>query len=237
MDLDINRHTRRVTLYLLLGYLASYAVFHISSYVSSAAFFFYLNEFVKRGTYLLLPLIASAAMLVTSAYTTLSKTLLRAIPFSLVRIVYFLPYFYMYNYAYGMGYDTSEALLFGLLLSVGEAIIVYILSVIVFLILRAIVRRLGGKDEFCASIEKETCLDFSDPVASAFAIISAAAFLYFLVYEIINTVGFISEYGASAKPGEIIYMIVSYLYDIALFFIHFYALAISKNRSVNMIRI
>lgn len=231
MQFNVRRLFRRALLYLSLAYLLTYALYHVTYYVLNYEWLHYVQLFVQKATYLLIPLTASAVTLAISAYRGVKEALLRAISLSLVRMIYFIPYFYMMNYTSMWGFASSEAILYALLLALGEVIISYILSALIFALMRFTVKKMLRSDDFPTAMDRYATLDFDNPVSVAFMVCSLLAFLYFFISEIIDTVRFFVDSSGSFYTAEIIYIIVSFVFDISLLFIHFFTLCFVKNRA------
>lgn len=230
MNFNVRKYFSRGTLYFALLYLFTYALYHITYYVVSSAALVYINGFVNKATYLLVPILGSVLTLVASSHTGTKSALIRSISFYLVRMIYFVPYFYMLNYSYSFGYDSLEALFIAIPLSLIEAAIVYLVSTLIFLLMKYIICKRVGEEKLATELEGKVTLNFSSSVCIAFTVISALSFLYFLVLEIIDTVSFLTEVRGTAKVGELIYIMISYVFDVALFFLHFFAMAFVKNK-------
>ena len=232
MQVNIKKHYFRACLYLALTYLLTYALSHIANYVTGSAFIVYLNEAVSRATYLLLPMVSATVMLIASIYVGVGKAILFGATMMLPRLIYFVPYFYMVNYAYAFGYDTAEAIPLALGFALLEALISFAVSVLLLFVMRLLLARLGKKNDLTELAEERSRLFSPAPISTVIRILSGAAFLYFFIKEIIDAVQFLSEYFATVRVGELIYMCWIFVFDIALFFIHFLVISYVKNRSV-----
>ena len=212
---------------LTCGYLISFIIYYLANYIYASDALSYVWMFFQRISYLLLPSLASVVMLAASPFVSGKKLLISAIPLSLARIIFFIPCFYLIFIV--DGFDSVESLAFGLLLSLAEATVSYCISAIIFVIMNVVINKRGGKKSRESLITKRTTLDFEDPTALAFAVISFVCFLYFFISEIINTVSFFIDYAGSMTPPEIIFTVVSYIVDALIIFIYFYAMSFVKN--------
>ena len=231
MQFNVRKLFNRALLYLSLAYLLTYALYHITYFVFNYEWLYYVQLFVRKATYMLIPLASSAVILAISAYKSTKEALLRAIPLSLVRMLYFIPYFYMMNYTDMWGFASGEAILYALLFAFGEVIISYVICILVFALMYLIVKKKSGEEDFSAVMDKYASLNLESPVSIAFMICSSLVFVYFFVMEIIDTVSFIKDASGSFYTSEIIYIIASFIFDIALLFIHFFTLCYVKNKS------
>ena len=231
MQFNVRKLFKRALLYLSLAYLLTYALYHVTYFVFDSEWLHYVQLFVRKATFLLIPLASSAVTLAISAYRSTKEALLRAIPLSLVRMIYFIPYFYMMNYTDMWGFASSEAILYALLLALGEVILSYVISVLVFALMYFIVKRKLGSDDFSVVMDRYASLNLESPVSVSFMVCSVLVFLYFFISEIIDTVSFFKQASGSFYTAEIIYIVISFIFDIALLFIHFFTLCYVKNKS------
>ena len=74
-------------------YFFTFIIYYLANYIYIGDFFYYAWQFIQRAVYLILPIAASVIILVRSAYSSKGRAALYAIPLSLVRIFYFIPYF------------------------------------------------------------------------------------------------------------------------------------------------
>ncbi|MBQ9071337.1 MAG: hypothetical protein IJY23_08345 [Clostridia bacterium] len=222
--------TRNASLLLLLSYFLTFLLYYFANHLFyEVAFLGYLWAFVQKATYLLLPILAGLIAVIVYSYRGVKAALVSLIPTSLSKIIYFIPYYYlMFIYDY---FDSGESLLLGFIVSLAEAIASYVMSLAVFFIIIVIVSRRKEKSVSVASaLEKKTLLDFSDPVSLSFALISLVVFLYVFGSEISATVTLIRDSYGSLKTEEIIYTVVSYIYDALLLVFHYLALSFVKNK-------
>lgn len=201
-------------LYYLFNHISAISSAQWSVYIAV-----YIVPFIASGLELLMPLVGAAVLLITRAFYGTKYTLLRAIPLSVMRIFYLLPYYYLY-FVFD-GYSSIEALLFGLLSSIPEIAVQYALMLALFVIMRVLSqRRLGEGEALCQSLSSDGI--FRLEAAGCFALFGASlcAFAYLFVRECIDTVSFLIEYSGSYTVAEIIFITVSFLLDFALLFLY-----------------
>ena len=232
MKINLKKLYGLSALFFAAAYLFTYALHHISSYVADSAFLYYVDITMNRVTYFLLPLLATAVMLVASGRIGFARSVLCGAPLLLTRAVYFIPYFYMVNITGGFGYDTLEALGFSILLSLGDAAIAFAVCVLVLFLLRFMLSRISNGSELAALIEEPAMKDPRAPIDIAIRVVSCAASAYFLIREIIDSALFLSENFSTVRPGEMLYITYLFLLDAGLFFVHYYAISFVKNASV-----
>lgn len=230
MKLNNKNLYTRASLILLVVHFLSFAVLYFSEFVfSDSRFMTYLWYFIQKATFLLLPFISALLILIADAYMGIKAALLRLIPLAMAKTIYSLPYYYLY-FVYDPFYDSGDAILFSLIQSLLESIVLYVFTLIIFFIMKSTVKALC-KNEFSVSelLSKRTVLNFSDPISLTFMLCSALCFVYFLIEEIINTVSVISRYSGRLMGGEIAYMVFSYVVDIILPALYYFALSYIKN--------
>lgn len=206
-------------------YLFLFTLYFLLFYIEGFEFFVYIDLILNRLTYLLLPIVAGAVTFICESFLGGTYALTRLIPLSLMRLIYFIPYFYLSFM--GSGARTPEALLLGTSVAIADALFAYALSFIVFILLKKLTGRSGADAK--EVLVRKTALDFSDPFSLGIAIASLLPTLFFLAGEIADTVSFFFSYGASFTAGELIYTVFCYLFDFSLFFIHYYAVICTKN--------
>ena len=81
-----------------------------------------------------------------------------------------------------------------------------------------------------AIFKKTDIFDFQHPVTFSLFTASIASFIYNLVLEIIDTVSYIREVEGSFEVGEIIYIMMRYVFILALMFISHAVAVFVKNK-------
>ena len=215
---------------LFLGYLASFVVYYLSNYIVITDLTAYIWLFFNRLTYLLFPLVTALSVFISAPFIGTGKSLLFAIPQVAVRMIYFIPYFYLKYIV--EGFSSVECLGIGLILSFGEAVITFGAVVLLYFIMKLILERRGADKR--SEVFKKCELDFASPTAVAIGVLSVLAAVYFIGGEIIDTVGFFADYGFTLTLPEIIFMTISYIFDILIAPIYFFVLAFIKNKLVSL---
>ena len=229
MNFNNKGFAKNSTIYIFFVYLASFLIYYLSEFIFfDYDFISYVRIYTNKLTYLLVPIVCGLITLIVYTFSGTKKALLTLIPITLVRLVYYVPYFYLV-FIYD-NFDSLESLFFAFFLSLGEAAIVYLICIAVFILLKSIIKkRMNDEADFENAITEKTQLDFQNPVSFAFIAVSFLAFLYFFIYEIVNTISFIIQYSFSFTATEIIYTVLSYIFDILLLLIHYFALSYIKN--------
>lgn len=215
---------------MVLGYFMTFLFFYFSNVLfPDKSFFVYLWYFVQKATFLLLPLISALLVLISDAYIGLKSVFVNLIPLSLAKLIYSLPYYYLI-FVFDPLYSSDDAIIFSPIQSIFECIFLYVFTLILFFILRFILGAVNKSGESRAALlSKNTKLDFSDPVSLTFAIASLLSFLYYFIVEIVDTVSVISRYTGRLLGKEIVYIVFSYAFDVALLIGFYFILAYLKN--------
>ena len=229
---ELSRETKnlikRIALGLFAGYLLTFLLFYVANYLSDSLALAYVWLFAQKLTYLL-PLLVTA-MVTLALYAVYGKRVafLALIPFSLVRMIYFIPYLYL-QFIFD-GFDSVESITYGALTALGEAALAYALSLLVFGVMLFIVKRANaGRASLEEIIFTKTGLDFLNPLSLAFAIVSLIGFSYYFISEIVDTVVILITYSAALTSAEIAYMVFSYVFDLGLIFAYYFTLVFIKN--------
>ncbi len=221
---------RNTALALLAAQIATFILYYLANYILIIDALTYVWIFVQRATYMLLPLIGAVVLLADTAFNSSRKWLLHAIPITLTRAVFLIPYYYLLVIV--EGYDSIESISYSALLTLGDVAIGYIITVLLTYLLSLFVKRRSGKD-LATALAKRTTLDFADPVSLSFILLSALSALYFIIKEIIDTVQFISEYGTRFTETELIYLCVSFILDVLIPCGYYIVLKTVKNRIIS----
>ena len=176
------------------------------SYVDAVQYF---TDFFQRMLFDLF-FIAAAAVVFLNRFASTRKWLFSALPLSLTRIFYIIPYSYLY-FEY-TGYDTRESLLLALAQGALDFVLTLVILIALSLAAAFLFSHATGSDE-----KKSFALfDFSSGYVRAAFAMSLAVFLYDLIGELVNTVDYLIEYAGTYRTGEIIYIIFSYLFMLAM---------------------
>ena len=228
------RLTARVSGLFALANFVVFIVYYIFNYLVMAPndFVVYLIKFSTQTVDILLPFVAAATMLTRGAFLGRRKAMTGIIPFVCTRLIYLVPYYYL-HLIYD-GYDSIESLILGLVYSIPELIIYYLIifalySVITFVAKRAAKKR--GIDPYGieSEIQNEEFLNFDNGVISGIFTSALLTFIYLVIREIIYTVSYFIEYAGNYQIGEIAYIAFSFVYDLAILFLCHIAACAVKN--------
>jgi hypothetical protein len=218
----------KAALLLAAGYFLTFIVYYLANYVIAADGFSYFYLFFRKITYLLLPALSAVAVLCAAPFKDRASLFLASTSLALARITFSIPNFYLLLVA--EHYSSIEALALGSLLAILESLITYVIIILIYALMQLIIR-LANKNgaDLKALVIKTTKLDFGDPIAAAIATVSAACFIYYFIAEIIQTVGFFTDYSSTMNAEEIIYTVASYIIDILVLPSYFFSLCFAKN--------
>ena len=172
--------------------------------------------------------VTAAAVLVKDALNFKAATL-RALIISLTR---FLPSF-LYSYMFlifGTNMRTAEALMLSPLFAICALLLYFVLVLACYGLIRLAfsIKRIGyinSSDCFPFSVT-----DFKNPVSLGIILFPLVIFAFEFISEIIGTVSFLIEYGASVRPGERIFMVISYLFILLKLVISAYLPSLLANK-------
>lgn len=176
------------------------------SYVDAVQNF---TEFFQRMLFDLFFIIA-AAVVFLNRFVSTRKWLFSALPLSLTRIFYIIPYSYLYfEYTW---YDTRESLL----LALAQGALDFLLTLVIVLLLSLAAAFLFSHTKGADEKKSFALFDFSSGYVRAAFAMSLAVFLYDLIGEVIKTVDYLIEYAGTYRTGEIIYIIFTYLFMLVM---------------------
>ncbi len=225
MKFNDTRLCRNTTLLLLLSYFLSFLVYYLPSFVIESDALAYFSVFFRRCVYLLIPICAAYVAFIVSTVLGVRWAVTRLIPMTAARMVYLLPLFYLMLLS--EGFDSIEGVTIGLALALGEAAIAYALTLLVFFAMRMI-QGYKRDGERSTDLLPQDAFDLSNRTSLAAFAVSCAAFSYFFICEIVDTVKYVVDYSGYYRSGEIIYIVISFIYDILLLFIYYFAFVIIK---------
>ena len=198
---------KRQLIFFFLFSVVEYLLFHFAYVMTDT-----INEYALFPIRLSLSVFpVTAAVAIVKDGLNFKGALLRALLFSVMRFLSSFVYSYMF-------------LIFATTLRTGDALLVApILSVLLMLVYFLLILGCYGLMRLAFVIKKSdykssennfpfAATDFKSPVSFGVLLFPLAIFAFEFIFEIIGTVSFFIEYGASFRIGEIIFMIVSYLF-------------------------
>lgn len=206
--------------------------------------FFYFVSHLEEAFRYFSPVFAGVLMCQKYASFGLKKTLTAGLKLSAASLIYTIPFCYLY--AMSNGAYTVEALLWGAFVSLIYMIILYIQSLIMFVIIKRTVCYFNAKaalselpplksdsskkafiKEHMEKSEKNLAkilssgdtFDFSNSGTLGVFFASLLNFTIYLVKEIIGTASYLKEYAGTYRTEEIGYMVFRFIFILALLFI------------------
>jgi hypothetical protein len=187
----------------------------------------------------MLPALAGSIILLAYVFMGLRGAVIYTAVLSLSRLFYCLPYYYIYFISFG--YDSVESLLISALVTVG----MILLSAAIFgltafagalaikLILKLSYTEL--RSDLAEQMTYSSPLEISSSVSIALSVMALTRFAVYFIRGIVDTVSFLSDYGASFNLAELISIILSLLlpivFALALYFLlHFMRARVARNR-------
>ena len=226
-----NRVVKKALLFLIsaniLTFLVYYTVFYLISNNAALYVFYYFTEILNT----LLPLITATALFTSYAECGLNKCLLHALFYSLCWVPNLFPY-YSFEYAY-QGIEISAVLTFATIHTLFMVIVMYIEITVLFLLMIFVSEKIArGKTSAQGESAKVKInpTDFSNPKTLGIFSACAAMFVYNLVCEIIDTVSYIREVEGIYQTGEIVYILVRYIFILLLLIGCHFATVFAKNK-------
>ena len=217
-----------IALILIGAYLVSFLLYYLSSYVIGASFLNYFTYFYQDTVTSLFTLIALSLILVKFSEKGCKAALIAEIKYALIPMIYSLPY-YAFRFAY-LEYEIGAVILLSVGISLLYSITVYAIVALLLFIYNFAVKKLTRKKEKgarnsnveCTENNSLSAFDFSIPHSVGIACAAGVVFVYNLIYEIIDTVGFLTSYSGTYTFGEIIYIMARYLFILFIFLISQY---------------
>ena len=218
--------------------------------------FFYFVSHVEEFVRWCSPVFAGVLLCQRYAFFGLKKTLTAGLKLSAASLIYTIPFCYLY--AMSNGAYTVEALLWGAFVSLIYAVILYLQSLIMFVIIKKTVCYFKAKaalselppiksvnskkalmKEHVAKAEKSLAknlsaggaFDFSSPGTLGVFFASLFNFAIYLVKEIIDTASYLKEYAGTYRTEEIGYMLFRFIFILALLFICHAVCHFAKSKS------
>ena len=209
-------YTRVVGVFCALN-LFLFILYYLSGYVFSGDFILYAYTFTSELLLAAMPLISAALISYLYRDGGSRAVLIHAIALSAVGILYNFP-LSAFEYAYA-GYVIGEVLLLSALTSILSAVAAYIeiilLSIIIIFVSRSFARRRGIAAEG-AILPSQSAFDLSVPFNVGVFVGALVLFIYRLVLEIYDTVVFILDSEGFMTAGEIVYIVIRYIFSLAI---------------------
>ena len=222
---------RRLTLIFTAFNLGAFLLFFLFNYVEGIAdsdfgifCAFYVLPFILRGIEVLCPLAIGSAATVIYLCRGGRSAFLSSLLFCATRIIYFFPYYYLYFIS--ERFDSADACLFSAGVSLLAVAALYGISLLAFLIIYK-----SGKRKGLISADGEKIngiLNLDAPLTFGIFTISLLGAGYLFVKEIIEAAIFLYETGFFISIGELGFIIISMLIDIAFLLVFHFLLCFAS---------
>lgn len=219
-----------------LGNLLEYALFHVSNmfrYDTLGTVFSYARYYLSRIWEFAMPALAVLMMLVIFAYIGKKQAFVAGAVWASTRILYYFPLGYITSIGYG--YDSIEAVLIALAVSVIIAALTYIELIICFGLSMLVISKMTATrrgtlcEVMAAGLTRHDALDLGNIGTAAIGVIVLCQFIKVMVLEIVDTVGFFLEYGSTYSIGELLYIMLKYIFALLLLvMVHLFVCFIKK---------
>jgi hypothetical protein len=213
------------TLFLFLGLclaaLISFIFDYIYAYAIGGNLLFYISYYFSEICQHAIPLVSAGILCSVYAKRGYKACFIKAIPYSLIWLIYFIPY-YAFLYAYA-GFEIGAVLLFTALRALLCAIIYYAINAILLLIIIFVSKKIASRNgireyKFDDRLSGFEPFNLSLPLSCGFFAAALPLFIYRMVLEIIDIVNFVLDYSGIYTPAEIFYIAFRCIYILALLF-------------------
>lgn len=218
-------------LLFLLFYIPRYVLF-----VENDAWYYFYTFFTRLIEFLL-PTLSATLLFVKSTEQSTGRLFVYGAWFTIPRFIYYFPYYYLYETAYGS--DWIESILYSLLTNL-VLLPIYFLHIMGLYFIMSLFARRTVKREVIAKNPQYGKADlsrredarlgemvrlrlyddmaregmFNFDLTASFSILLGciAEFVYRLIFECVDAVGYLIEYAGSYRTREIIYMVCSFTF-------------------------
>ena len=198
------RNYKHAILWLTLALLVAFLIYYLPLLYDTGAAITYISYFTVQLINTALPLVSAAVLILKASDSSTKKIFKSALPFSLVRLPYLLPYYYcrfVVDY-----YDSLEAICLSAIYSLLLMLVFYIEVAVYTIIIRKVLKK---SDE--APILNAHPFDLDAPVTYSIAICAIIGFFIDLSFEIYDTVYYFIDYSGTYKLTEILYIILCFV--------------------------
>ena len=230
---------------LLALSLIRFLIFYLPNYVfGSTETWAYVIRFSEVVFGMVLPLLIAAEAFFTVRGGDIRRGCVRVTVMSLSTVVYNLPYYYLFSVSLEITSDKS--ILWGALAAVALVLVGALHSLLLFLVMRFAARgtvaaavrerlprvfsgeipreRLGEwRCELAREVDSRLgeggIFSFDSPAPFAMLCASACQFIYSFGLELYNVIDYLVSYSGAYRSGEILYMIFSLVFILAMLFV------------------
>ena len=196
--------------------LVAFILFYVSGYVLMNDAVEYVRYFIGEAIDFALPVVTAALVVMAVAKRGFSALTL-GVAAAIGRLVYYYPVMYL-EFVVNQNLTSGDALLISLPFSVGFALAEFLYSMVLVFIIQLISGKLAQKHKRSlddAIDSANSAFDFSNEFVVSVFFAGLISFVINLTLEIVNVVGFLSEYAGNYQMSEIISMAVSFVMILA----------------------
>ncbi len=186
---------------------AVFILYYLANYILTDNASLYISSFAVELLLTVLPVTAAALSSAVWERTDAASAFKLLIATTLPSLLFRIPLEYM-NYM-DSGYLSEEAVLIAVLISLLYVAFFYAEASVYLLIIKGLSAR-------SPSASKVGLLDLSSPLNLSLFICASARFIFNLIFELIDTVSFLTSYSAVYTAGEIIYICARYIWILAM---------------------
>ena len=147
---------------------------------------------------------------------------------SLTRIIYTFPYYYVY-YVSDV-FNTSEAIVLSVLVSIVYILFFFLLTFVCILVLNHSESRANSSN---AKRERSKLFDLGNHINFGILLSVILMFVMFFIRELANTVSFFTEVGSDYYADEILTLVLAYVILPISAFLHYSLCVLAKNRIID----
>ena len=238
MNTDLKQASRKLLFIFAAVNLLEFVLYYATSFIVADVpivyeILVYLYKYLTQIVNSLFPMIVATVMLVIYAEASLSKSLIKSIPYTLTLLLYLFPYWSFY-FAYQM-IEISGVMLLSLLYTAGYLIIAYIKSLLLFLLMIFFIKIFASRENsdytIKAAIKERDALDFSKPITKSIFSAAFALFIYNVLLELLTaTIPYFKDSIGIYLTEEIISLVLSYIVILAILLITHFAAFLVKNK-------
>ena len=196
--------------------LVAFLLFYVSSYILMNDAVEYVRYFIGKAIDFALPVVTAALVAIAMAKRGFSALTL-GVAAAIGRLVYLYPTMYL-EFVVNQNLTSIDALLVSVPFSVGFALAEFLYSMLLVFVIHLIGGKLAQKHKrsFAQAVDTaRSAFDFSNELVVSVFFAGLISFVINLTLEIVNVVGFLTEYAGNYQMSEIIFMAVSFVMILA----------------------
>ena len=196
--------------------LVAFILFYASRYIIMNDAVEYVRYFIGEAIDFALPVVTAALVAIAMAKQGFSALTL-GVAAAIGRLVYLYPKMYL-EFVMNQNLNSIDSLLVSVPFSIGFALAELLYSMVLVFVIQLICGKLAQKHK--KSLEQvidgaRSAFDFSNELVVSVFFAGLVSFVINLTMEIVNVVGFLTEYAGNYQMSEIIFMAVSFVMILA----------------------